>query len=162
MKKLIFLIALFFLFGFSHPYYVSICQIDHNPKTRSLEITVKIFTNDFENTLETHIHKKLFLGSKRESKDAGKIIFDYIKDNLVITTDAQKDSLNFVGYEVENDITYTYVEIPNIEKMKKITVKNSILLEMYDNQTNIVHVNYEKEQKSMLLGRRKMQDTIVF
>ena len=30
-----------------HPYYISVVEINHNPTDKTLEISCKIFTNDF-------------------------------------------------------------------------------------------------------------------
>ena len=37
--------------GTHHPIYVSVTEIEHNAKDKTLEISCKIFTDDFEKTL---------------------------------------------------------------------------------------------------------------
>src|SRR5687767_3390074 len=53
-----------------HDYHVSITHIDHNPKTQSLEITTKIFTEDLEKTITTHGGPVLKLGDPKEDPRA--------------------------------------------------------------------------------------------
>ena len=36
----------------AHPLYISVTEISHNPKDKILEISCKVFTNDFEAVLE--------------------------------------------------------------------------------------------------------------
>ena len=45
--------------GFPHPYYISVVEINHNPTDKTLEISCKIFTNDFEATLEKNYKTKV-------------------------------------------------------------------------------------------------------
>jgi hypothetical protein len=45
-----------------HPYYISVVEINHNATDKSLEISCKIFTNDFETTLEKNYKTKVETG----------------------------------------------------------------------------------------------------
>lgn len=161
-KTILLLLTSLLCLASRHPYYVSICQIDHNPKTKSLEITFKIFTDDLEYAIETSTGEKLRLGSKRENKHAGKILFNYVKENVSFKIDGKKHRFDYVGYEVEQDLTYIYVEIPHVAEMHQITVKNPLLTNVFENQSNIVHINYHKEQKSLLLNAHKKEDSAKF
>ena len=146
----------------AHQFYVAITQIDHNPETKSLEITIKIFTDDIEKTLEKETHKKLRLGSKRQDPKAGDLIFKYLNQHLTLQVNDKPAKLDFVGFEVELDVTWCYIEVPNVPDPKKITIRNTILLDAFDAQTNIVHFKIGKEQKSLLLHKDKIKDSVEF
>ena len=45
--------------GVKHPYYLSVVEVNHNATDKTLEISCKIFTNDFENTLEKNYKSKV-------------------------------------------------------------------------------------------------------
>lgn len=148
--------------GVRHPFYVSICQIDHNSEAKSLEMTFKIFTDDLEKALEAQGAEKLFLGDKRESKEADRYIRAYLTNNVAINVNDDSVAFRYLGKEVELDVTWCYAEIQNVPEVKKISATNRILLEMYENQTNLVHVKANGEQKSMLLRRGKVTDAVEF
>ncbi len=42
----------------SHPFYVSVTEISHNAKDKTLEISCKLFSSDFETVLEKWVHMK--------------------------------------------------------------------------------------------------------
>ncbi|MDO9261999.1 MAG: hypothetical protein Q7U08_08670, partial [Flavobacteriaceae bacterium] len=48
----------FMLMSFSvHKYYVSLTQIHHNEKDKSVEITLQVFTDDLELSLNNQFHQ---------------------------------------------------------------------------------------------------------
>lgn len=148
--------------GIRHPFYVSICQIDHNPEAKSLEITFKIFTDDLEKALEAQGTGKLYLGDPREAQEADRYLYNYLKNQVVIVVNEDTATFRYVGKEVELDVTWCYVEIPKVPEVKTITVTNRILLEIYEDQTNLVHVKAGGRQKSMLLRKGNVTDTVEF
>lgn len=147
---------------FGHDYYISVCQIDHNPKSESLEITLKIFTDDLEKTLESHFKTKTHLGTAKESADSDSLIVQYLDRNFQLSVNGNKTPFEYLGKEVELNATWCYLEIPKIDTLKKIFIKNTVLTEMFDSQTNIVHINNQIEQKSLMLHRNKQSGKKIF
>ncbi|HXL58320.1 MAG TPA: DUF6702 family protein, partial [Chitinophagaceae bacterium] len=45
--------------GLIHPFFVSMTDINYNSKEKELEISVRIFTDDFENTLRKYHSTKI-------------------------------------------------------------------------------------------------------
>ncbi len=162
MRNFLLICTAFFFISFTHPFYVSICQIDLNRKTEALEITFKIFADDLEKGLETQGTGKLYLGTERESKEANKYIFKYLENNFKIKIDEKSRDLHFIGKEVEKDVVWCYVEVKEIRKIGKVTITNSILTEQFENQSNIVHIKAGKVKKSMLLNKSKITDIVIF
>ncbi len=162
MRYFLIICGAVFSLSFCHKFYVSICQIDFNSKTNSLEITFKIFTDDLENALEAQGTGKLYLGSERESQDADRFIFNYFVTNFNLKIENRPAQLKFLGKEVELDVTWCFIEVLDVEKITNITVTNSILIEQFEDQTNIVHVKVGDNQKSMLLHKAKVTDRLEF
>ena len=52
-----------------HPFFVSVVELNHNLKDKSLETSVRIFSEDFETTLKQFGHTKVDL-AKPADKDA--------------------------------------------------------------------------------------------
>ena len=144
----------------SHPFYVSICQIDHNKQNSSLEISLKIFADDFLRGLENIGARKLYLGEKKESPETNSYIEEYIKTNLVIRVNGKQLDLSFVGKEMETDVVWSYFEAMEVKELNRIEVECTILTEIFDTQSNIIQVNAGNGIKSMLLNRRKTIDSI--
>lgn len=145
-----------------HPFYISVCNIDHNADTRALEITFKIFTDDLEQALEAQGTGRLNLGGENESEDAEKYIGRYLALHFEIIADGQLLQGEFLGRETELDVTWCYVEITDVPSLKTITVTNTLLVEEFEGQTNMVHIKVGDQKKSLLLTEAVEKDTVEF
>ena len=86
LYKLLFLFLLipFFSFTSLHKYYISVSQINYIEEKASLQITTRIFIDDFENLLRTRYDETITLAGKDEPEIANTYIEKYLKDKLTI------------------------------------------------------------------------------
>jgi hypothetical protein len=137
--------------GFTfHEFYVSLCKIDHNAETSALEITMRIFTDDLENGI-TGSQDFYGLGTIDEPADSDSLIFSYILENFKVNLDGNCMKLNYIGKEVEVDVTWIYIEIEEVEFIGRIEVSNHMLTELFEGQVNVVNVNYTGKTLGLLL-----------
>jgi hypothetical protein len=164
-KKILFL-NIFLVFStisvFSHPFYVSICQIDFNRESQSLEISVKTFADDLLLALEKEGASKLFLGEGKENPAADNLISKYLKSRLQIKVNGKKGEMKWIGKEMETDAVWSYLEIDHISALKEIEVNCTLLTEIYDSQNNIIQINLGGNIKSMLLDKKKTVEVMKF
>lgn len=146
----------------AHPFYVSICQIDFNSETQSLEISVKIFADDLLLGLENAGKTKINLGEKKENPNTDEYIFDYLKANYKFKINEEQAKLMFVGKEMEKDVVWTYLEIKNITDINTMDVECNLLTEVLDSQSNIIQVNKNGVIKNLLLNKRKTSGVVTF
>ena len=90
------------------------------------------------------------------------MVRDYLKDNFQLAVNGKDFPYDYLGHEVEGDILYCYVEAIKVKKLKKIRGQNRILHELYDDQTNLVHVNNGNGIKSLKLDRGSDTDELVY
>ena len=165
IKKLILIFSLFLFWSVSansHPFYVSICQIDFNKEHQTLEISVKTFVNDLLFALKEGGSPELFLGEERENEKADDYIYDYLKRNLKIKVNGKTVSYSFIGKELETDVVWSYLEIEGVTELNKIEVECSVLTEVFESQSNIIQVNDGTGIRNLLLSKRKTVDSISF
>jgi hypothetical protein len=74
---------------------------------------------------------------------------------LQVKADEKNVSFNYLGFEKEGLVVYVYVEGINISKVKKLVVSNSIMHDMFDDQTNIMHITINGDRKSTKLDYPK-------
>lgn len=133
-----------------HDFHVSITQIDYAPEAEALQITCKIFTEDLEATLEALGAPRLRLGAEAESPAADSLLGAYLQNRLIIQLDGKAVELRYLGKEVEFDATFCYLEVANSQRFSSITVINRILLEHFDDQANLTHVNLAGKTQSIM------------
>lgn len=134
-----------------HPFYVSVTEINHNSSDKNLEISCKIFTDDFESTLSKAYQSKVDLIDTTSKGKSDKLIEDYIVKHLHVKLDGKPAKLEFVGYEREEESVWSYFQVQNSEAPKKIEIINNLLYESFDTQINIMHVSVGGNRKSTKL-----------
>ena len=93
-----------------HKFYVSTTSIKYIPEDRSLQITVQVFTDDFEFTLQK-ITSGIKLNPDNKVELVDSLIKKYFKKNLVFKS---KDSIlqfDYLGKIYRNDLLVAYLEI---------------------------------------------------
>ena len=163
-KKLIFPIGLgllLFLFSFNifHRYYFSLTEIKANTQKKSFEVSCKLFTDDIEEALLKLNHSKVDLGSSEKNKAVQLQIENYLHERFKIVINGNPVSPHLIGFEVENDVTWFYMEstiTSNSKNPVKIKITNSLLYDFIPDQTNITHITWnEKEQTEKLVNPDK-------
>ena len=159
LRSILFVLLILVISGFSHKFYVSLVQVEFNTETKALEITMKIFTDDLEYAISGS-QLSYGLGAENEPSEADSILYTYIKNNFSIAVNGQPYTPNYIGKEVEMDVTWIYTEILEIESVSSVEVSNLMLTELFDDQVNLVNVKYLGQKKGLLLNRNNSSGTI--
>jgi hypothetical protein len=147
----------------SHPFFISLTEIRFNPNSMKMEIAQKIFWDDLEVALGNEFDEKVdFLNPKDKIKLDSQLKHYLLKHNQV-TVNGKALTLNYLGYEIDEDAAWFYLESSPTEVPKSVEVKNTILLDDFNGQQNIVHVyNQSKSPRSLLLGNGEEKGKIEF
>jgi hypothetical protein len=145
-----------------HPFYVSVTEIKHNAPDKILEISCKIFTDDFERTLEKAFHTKVDLTILKDNSETEKFIAEYIPAHLQIRADGKLTVLQYVGSEKEAEATWSYFQVSSIPAIRQIDVVNTLLYEMFDAQINIMHVTVGGLRQSTKVSNPESNAKFVF
>ena len=70
--------------------------------------------------------------------------------------------IKYLGHERDHEAMIFYIEVDKVKKWKSIQVQNSIITEIYDDQSNLVHVTLAEMVRSLRLTRTKPADIITF
>ncbi len=151
-----------FLFNLYRPFYVSITQIDYNETNKTLEATIKIFTDDLENCINKESNIKLGLGSSKQFGESDKIIRAYILNHFQLGINQKEYDAEFVGFETELDVTRIYVQWNTPKKIREIQIVNNLLIDCLEDQTNIVHVDFRDLTKSLMLNKSETSGNLEF
>ncbi len=145
-----------------HPIFVSVTEIEHNAKEKTLEISCKIFTDDFEKTLRAAYKTHVDLLDEKMKSAMDKLVNDYVQKHLKIVADGRITNLKYLGFEKIEEGIYSYYEIDNISTPKKVEVTDNVLLEYNTQQMNLVHVTVGGERKSGKLNGSENKLTVFF
>ncbi len=145
-----------------HPLFVTVTEIEHNAKQKTLEISCKIFTDDFEKALRAAYKIKIDLLDPKQKITMNNLVNDYVEKHLKISVDGKATFLKFVGYEKIEEGIYSYFEIINIPSLKKIDITNDLLYEYKIEQMGLIHVTVGGKRQSTKLSNPEKNVVLIF
>ena len=155
MKVFKFLIIIFIipLFAFTsmHKYYISVTQINYVKEKESVQITSRLFIDDFENALKTNYDENIILAEKDEAKIIDTYMQSYLQDKIKLRINNKAVTFNFIGKEYEGDIVRCYLEVEHVKSIESFLITNSVLFDLQKDQQNIVKTNINSKNKSVIL-----------
>jgi len=144
-----------------HKFYVSVNQIDFVEKKKALEITSRLFIDDLDLALEKKYEKKLYLGTPKETSEAIDFLKKYFKEKFMIKVNGQQKEIIFLGKEMEDNVFVCYLTIKNIDKVTSLEIKDTVLMELFEQQ-HIFHTNILGKKQSVLLTADKTQGLLKY
>lgn len=148
--------------GEAHDIHISMVQIDYNEQTRSLEITVKAYTDDYELAVSKSEGPVCKLNTDLELPNSDEYLLAYLRKVLKIEVNDEQLELSWVGKEYEDLATWSYLEIKMVEGINTIDVTYTQHMEVYADQNNIVHVKVNGEKKSTVLTKYDTHEQFYF
>lgn len=152
-KYLLLFIFPLFAFTTGHKFYVSVTNVNYAEKDKAIQVTSRIFIDDFEKVLQERYGFTANLGTENESKLANGYIEKYLRAKFAIEIDGETASYDFIGKKYDTDVMVCYIEVPKIDlaKIASIQIDNEILTDLFDEQQNIVHFKIDGNKKSFVL-----------
>lgn len=172
MNKLIFhkFRVFFILFSFLaltsfvavHKFYISVTQIEYIKEKQTLQIISRVFIDDIESVINERYGTSFRLDPTKEQPEIRSYIAKYVKQKLSINVNQQEKPINFLGMEYENDLLLCYMEVVEVPDLIAIQIENTLLMDMFDNQQNIVHVKVNDDRKSIVLQHDEIKGMLNF
>ncbi len=145
-----------------HPFHVSVCEVEFSTKSKSLQITHHIFLDDLEEALKQYSGKPLDIINPKDRQERDRLVKNYIMENFSVKVNGKIIPGNYLGNELEEDAMYCFIEVKGVKKIKEIEIKNTIMMSKFDDQVNLVHVNYQDKIRSLKLGRNHSTDKLTY
>ncbi|WP_417788552.1 DUF6702 family protein [Stutzerimonas xanthomarina] len=146
----------------AHKFYVSITKIEYVKEKKSLQIITKIFTDDIEDALQHRYDPSISLDTKKETEAADEYLQKYILQKLNIKVNGKPVQLNYIGKEYDLDMLVAYIEVTNVPNLKSIEIENKVLMEMFPEQQNIIHLKTTNSRKSLMLDKDESSGKLKF
>jgi hypothetical protein len=131
-----------------HPFFVSVIDINHNEKEATIEISVRCFTNDLEKMIAAESKTTIDLSAPNQKNKGDALLKAYLTKRLNLAVNGNKSNLEYLGFEIKKESTWTYFEIKNIKQLSQLNVLCEVLFGINDQQINIFHVNAKGVRKS--------------
>ena len=143
-----------------HDFHASVTQMQYNVKEKTFEISIRVFTDDLEKALseESNTSVRLSVGPKSDA-----IIQNYIRSRFgYVTAQKQPKTINYVGHEVEADANWLYLEMPYPESFRGGSLNQTMLMEVFDDQVNMVNIQYQGQKKTFVFRKSQPVQAVSF
>lgn len=141
-----------------HDFHTSIAEIEYNTKSRAFEVSLRVFIDDFEKALGSISGKKELLD---KSNKHHALIMQYLNQHFyILNRRGKKKKMTLIGKEFKVDAMWLYIEIPYRESLRKAKFNNSILMEHFDDQVNIVNLKYRGKKESFIFRKNNTNEPI--
>ena len=146
----------------SHKFYVSTTNIEYVKEKKTLQIITKVFTEDIEQALQARYSPSITLDSNKETERDENFLRKYLLQKIKIKVNGMPVVLNYIGKEYDIDIAKIYFEIENISELKSIEIENKVLIDMFSEQQNIIHLKTPDSRRSLILDKANPKGVLNF
>jgi len=80
------------------------------------------------------------------------LLFKYLQNHLNLNVNGKNQTIKYLGYEMESEACWIYLQSSCLEAPKTIMVENSILYDSQIKQSNIVQVEIDENKQSAKLS----------
>ena len=145
-----------------HPDHHSLCNLNYNPRTQHIEMVQRIFIDDLldefsvADSLSTQALKNTELDSFFERN-----MPNYFQKHLILWINDKEIAMNYVGQQIKGPQLVVYLESQALlkEVPQKITLKSTILHQMFEDQKNLVKIKILDWEYSFLLTPTHTQES---
>lgn len=138
---------------FIHDYHFGYTEVFYNKDNKSIEASIKLFTDDLNKGIKEEYDIDLKLNDALELSNSNEIIQKYLLKNLSFSVDSKVKEYNYIGKEYEEDVIWIYLEVPKVKKIKEFQLRNSLLFDTYDDQKNRINVDLNNSIRSATLEK---------
>lgn len=150
------------LLNVAHPFFMSVIDINHNAKEATLEISVRVFSDDLEKTLQQFSKQKIDIVNPAQKELIEKQLQAYVSQRLKLNVNGKPVNFRILGYEQQMESTWCYFEVENQPLVNTVDVNCSLLYDYESNQVNIVHMKTKGVQKTYKLDYPKRETSFRF
>lgn len=137
--------------GWFHPLHLSVSEVVLNPKSGNLEISHRIFLDDLEADLQERYGKQIDLMKPSDPELVQELVGNYLNQHFRLQVNGKNVQTRYLGFEVEEDAIWAYMEVPKVRQISSINVQNSLFFNRFNDQVNLVNVSVGNKIKSMRL-----------
>ncbi len=151
-------------FSALHKFYLSVSEITYSESDQKLRIVSRIFIDDLDAVLLSRYEIDSKLTTEFEDQMAQYYVEKYLKAKLLLRVNGTVLEYNILGHKVDNDqlVFFMEADFKELENIKSIEVQNEVLMDLFEEQQNIVHLQLKGKKKSLMLIRERSSGLLNF
>jgi len=138
-----------------HPVHVSVTNIDMEPGNGTMKLSVKVFADDFQDLILHKYSVQLRITEQENPGDKIHSVNNYIEEALKLEINGKEATgLQFQETRLNEEAIWLFYTYEHGEKIRKISIRNTLMLEKFDDQTNLLIVSYNDKQNGYRMDNK--------
>ncbi len=155
MMRWVGLILLLACSSWLHPVHVSVTNLDLDPVRGKVELSVKIFADDFQDLILHKYGVQLNIVEQQDPGDRISAVNAYIQEALQLVFNGEKAAdLQFVESKLNEGAIWLYYRYEYAGKIQRVDILNRVMLDKFTDQTNLMIVSYDDQQNGYKLDNK--------
>ena len=138
-----------------HPVHVSVTNLDLDPVRGKVELSVKIFADDFQDLILHKYGVQLNIIEQEDPGDKIAAVNEYMQEALQLVFNGNETAdLQFVDAKLNEEAIWLFYRYEHHGKIRKVDIVNRVMLEKFNNQTNLMIVTFNEKQNGYRLDNK--------
>ena len=127
--------------------------MNFNEEKAAFEIIGRYFIDDMQEVLQMRYDKALSLDPEQLSPNVDFYLERYFAQKFDLRLNEQKQNLNYVGKTFKGDQIVILLQSEAVDDLngKPLEIENKVLMELFEEQKNLVHLRISNLKKSAVL-----------
>lgn len=138
-----------------HPVHVSVTNIEYMESEERFEVSFKLFYDDFETIISNKYNVQLFLGTEERLDNEEIYFLRYIRERFQLIADGEVLEPSFRFRKMNDDSIWLYFYFDRKTPVNKIEVINSLMMDLFLDQSNLVIFKSKGTEKGYILKSKK-------
>jgi len=147
------ILALCVLMSFMYvDFFSSMTKVDYIEGSKTLKFTTKMNTNHISDAIKINPNTAAFEAEVKK----------YVNNNFDVYVNGSPKTVTFTGSQVSGETVWVYFETGGVSDITTLKIKNTILLNAFPKQINLVNIAYKGKQRTMNFQRGKEVNEVSF
>ena len=138
-----------------HPVHVSVTNIDLDPVRGKVELSVKVFADDFQDLIQQKYGVRLNIVEQEDPGEKIAAINKYMQEALQLVFNGEEAAdLQFIESKLNEEAIWLFYRYEHQDRIRKVNIINRLMLEKFNDQTNLMIVTYYDKQNGYKLDNK--------
>jgi len=142
-------LALLILGNAAHPYYVGVTEVNIETAKKEVRVSCKLNLNDVQLSISQLTSKPIDLSTVTPQNVQQ--VSALVMPGLRLKVGSKYVNLTFLGYSIEDDAIWCFLQAKNVKFFPRVTVCNNWLYNQFETQTHFIHCIVNGGRKSSKL-----------
>ncbi len=134
----------------------------YNKEEKAIEIISRVFYDDLEEVLQERYDSNIVVDATVNQEKLDAYLAKYVTKKVKISVNGITQRLDFLGKEYEDDYVVIYLNVKDIDDVKTLEIENSLLMDLFIDQKNMIHTDVLGKKKSLLLQKGNAKEVLKF